>query len=95
MYFRQLPTHHTMGLVQTTNICYWQNFGIFRTTRLIWEGYVFGFEIIKIFGHAETFFGGRYQLGKRFCVVGKRACSPVTFAQAVVMVGKICAQSGQ
>jgi len=83
-----------MGLVQTTNICYWQNFGIFRTTRLIWEGYVFGFEIIKILD-MQKFFGGRYQLGKRFYVVGKRVCSSVTFVQAVVMVGKIFAQSGQ
>jgi len=61
MYFHQLRTHHAMDLLQTTNKGYWRNFGCFQavwncTTHVFREGDVFGFEIIKIFRHATTFF---------------------------------------
>jgi len=52
MCFRQLLIHDDIVLVQNAIKGYWRNFEIFhvffissiRTTRVFWEGYVFGFE---------------------------------------------------
>jgi len=61
MYFRQLRTHHVMGLLQTINKGYWRNFGFFVPfgtvlASFFGEGCVFGFQIIKCFRYATTFF---------------------------------------
>jgi len=65
MYFHQLRTYHAMGLLQTTDKDYWRSVGCHRVffmpfgtvlPALFGEGNVLGFEIIKIFRHATTFF---------------------------------------
>jgi len=75
IYIRQLRTHQAMGLVQTANEGYWRYFGRFRVCFMsfanvlpafIWEGRVFGFEIINFFQHATTFFSESVELGNSF-----------------------------
>jgi len=65
MYFYKHRTNHAKALLQITNEGYWRNFGFFRVFFVTFgtvppaffgEGNVFGFEIIKIFLHATTFF---------------------------------------